>query len=107
MAVKPISQTKFDSYHPARTPIAEVVCEETDWYADDAGNVIGAVVRDRTDNDWGYVILGRDEHGHFRCFDQKASIQEKRTARTELIAAMSKVEASGQMEFPQHDDLVP
>ena len=107
MAIQHISRSQFDSYKPARSAMAQVMAEETDWYADDAGNIIGAVIRDRTDNDWGYVILGRDERDHFRCFDVQSSIDTERAARTQLLGAMAKVEASGKKEFPQHDDFVP
>ena len=106
MAINRISQDEFDSYKPARSPMASVMSEETDWYADDAGNVIGTVFRDRTDNDWAYVVMGRDERGNFRCFEIEASIATEGGARDQLRAAMRKVEASGQTEFPQGDDFV-
>jgi hypothetical protein len=51
MAINRISQDGFNSYNPARSAMAAVMTDETDWYADDAGNVIGTVFRDRTDND--------------------------------------------------------
>ena len=81
--------------------------EETDWYADTNGNIIGMVFRDRTDNDWAYVILGRDERGHFRCFDIETCVATEGGARAGLVAAMKTVEASGQTEFPQDDDFLP
>jgi len=40
--------------------------EEVEWVADLLERVLGAVVRDRIDNDWSYAVLGRDEHGIFR-----------------------------------------
>ena len=107
MAINRISQDGFNSYNPARSTMAAVITDETDWYADDAGNVIGTVFRDRTDNDWAYIIMGRDERGNFRCFALKASITTEGASRDQLLAPMRKVEASGQTEFPRGDDLVP
>jgi hypothetical protein len=107
MAIQRISRSDFDGYKPVRAEMTESVTEETDWYQDTNGNIIGAVFRERTDDDWGYVILGRDERGHFRCFDIEACVATEGGARTSLIAAMKKVEATGQTEFPQEDDFIP
>jgi hypothetical protein len=51
--------------------------------------------------------MGRDERGNFRCFALKASITTEGASRDQLLAAMGKVEASGQTEFPRGDDFVP
>ena len=95
MGIKNISQDEFDSYEPVRATITRFLVEEIGWYVDTHGNIIGAVLRDRTDNDWGYVILGRDEKGNFRCFDLEASIETEDSARKKLTAAMVKIGASG------------
>jgi hypothetical protein len=107
MAINRISRDEFNSYNPARSPMAAVMTDETDWYADDAGNVIGTVLRDRTDSDWAYIIMGRDERGNFRCFALEASIAAEGASRDQLLAAMRKVDASGQIEFAQGHDFVP
>lgn len=103
MAINQITQDDFDAYAPQRSPMAQVMAEEVEWYADDRGIIIGTVFRDRTDNDWAYIILGRDEHDSFRGFKLDASLENIAEARRKLLVEMTAIEASGQTEFPQGD----
>lgn len=66
MAIRSLSRKKFDTNKPSRSPILEQTIEEVEWFADDGGNVIGVLARDRTDKDWSIAVLGRDERGKFR-----------------------------------------
>lgn len=81
--------------------MAESIGEEVEWYADDAGNIIGIVVRDRIDNDWLYVIMGRDQEGAFRAFKTDVELPTREEARKQLQEAMREIEASGETVFPQ------
>jgi hypothetical protein len=76
MAINSISREEFDAYQPARTPNIEALVEEVEWFADDRGVIIGALARDRTDNDWSFVVLGRDERGAFRAIEFDVSIED-------------------------------
>ena len=107
MAIDRISRHEFDGYKPTRYAISESTLEETDWYSDANGNIIGSVFRDRTDNDWGYVIFGLDERAHFRGIALESCVATEGGARNSLLAAMKTIEASGQTEFPQDDDSIP
>ena len=39
-------------YDPARLPESEEVFQETEWFADDGGVVIGLIAIDKADKDW-------------------------------------------------------
>ena len=66
MAIKPLSKTRFDAFCYARSPYASYLSEEVEWYADEKENVLGVVAHDKVDNDWAFVVLGRDERCQFR-----------------------------------------
>jgi hypothetical protein len=95
MEIRAISRAQFDEFKPYRHAEAEGLFEETDWFVDEAGVVIGLVAREQADDDWSFVILGRDQHGTFRAFENDAGIAGRDAARERLIAAMEQTLASG------------
>lgn len=103
MAIISITQSEFDAFKPSRSPLIASITEEVEWYADSARTIIGAVSYDKTDSDWSYVILGRDERRSFRAIQAQSAIEDRETAKTQLQQAMAKVEASGQTVFWQAD----
>ena len=104
LAIKLISLRQFDAFEPTRVPIAGVAWEELEWFADDAGNVIGVLTHDLKDDDWGYALLGRDSNGVFRAIENDVSIERQNYARTRLIAEMERVSGTGRAVFPQGDE---
>lgn len=60
MPAHPITRDEFDAYQPLRAPDSERLYEEVEWFADEMGNIIGSIIRDRTDDDWSWVMMGRD-----------------------------------------------
>jgi hypothetical protein len=59
------------------------------------------VIRDKVDNDWGYVVLARDEHFHFRAIEVESSLQTRDQARMDLQTKISELLAEPQRIFPQ------
>lgn len=74
---------------------------EDGWFSDETESFLGVVVWDETDQDWGYVILARDEHFRFRAIDTGVSIESRDIARSELQLAIAKLLARQQRIFPQ------
>jgi hypothetical protein len=101
MGIRPVSRIEFDEYDPARLPESEEIFEETEWFADDGGTVIGLIALDKVDKDWFIGVLGRDERGTFRAIDVESSIESIDAARLQLIAMMEKLVATGRAVFPQ------
>jgi len=73
----------------ARLPGAGIVAEELEWY--EAGNerFLGLLLRDRTDNDFGYSLLARDRLRRFRAVKFAHSFPSKKAARTALTAGLA------------------
>ncbi len=103
MAIKRITKVEFDRFDPARNPMMVKLATEMSWFSDTAGNVIGTVMLDKTDGDWNWVALGRDERGAFRAVEVQASLANQPTAEKELVSKMTELEHSGATIFPQGD----
>jgi len=103
--IKTISKPRFDVLTLSKHPMATIMAEEVEWYADVNENVLGSVIRDRTDNDWNYVILGRDERGLFRWINGNVSFAEIGEARKELLQKIEQYAHDGKSVYPQHDSI--
>lgn len=103
MAVIRLSKARFDALTYMRHPFAFVVAEEVEWFSDTDERVLGVLLRDRTDNDWNFNLLGRDERGLFRYIEGKSSYDSRTVARDGLIACLAAHSATGKYEFPQGD----
>ena len=98
-----MSKARFSALTYARHPFAFLVAEEVEWFSDPDERVLGVLLRDRTDNDWNYVLLGRDERGLFRYIKGDGSIEGRTDARNALLKQLQEQSATGQYEFPQGD----
>ena len=101
MATKSISQARFDALCFSRRPGTKYYGEEREWYADENENVLGVVILDRTDEDWLYVVLGRDELARFRAIDQEINFRTDVEARIAAHKKMDEYSLAGETIFPQ------
>jgi len=99
--IRLISRSEFDEFEPAGFEGAEWVAKEVEWYVDQAENILGIVTFDYADEDWGYVILGRDERGQFRGIDTEISVTTRAEAHQLLLDKMTDIHDSGDTVFPQ------
>jgi hypothetical protein len=87
---KRISRTLFDPLAiGTRLSFTRVVSEECSWWSDLDGQVLGAVVFDKTDQDYGWIMLIRDLAGRFRCVDLEVSLPSERIATARLRLAIA------------------
>lgn len=100
-AIRQLSRDEFDEHKPSRGPLSALTGEEREWYADDRDIVIGVLVLDKIDNDWSYIILGRDRRKKFREIDVQVSIRDKTKAREKLMNSLERLAKSGKSVFPQ------
>jgi hypothetical protein len=102
--VKEISKERFNAYVSwTRAPIAQEMSRELEWFADLDEKVLGVVALDYTDRDFGFVALGRDEKGRFRCIDVETSYQSRSDARRQLFKSIKEHRQTGDSVFPQGD----
>ena len=88
MALKEISQEKFEEYNFTRHPALIGIAEEVRWFSEDDANIIGTTLIDKIDNDWSYVIMAKDADGEYRFTDGKVSINSEELASNELMDKM-------------------
>ncbi|STX41495.1 Uncharacterised protein [Legionella donaldsonii] len=99
---KKISKKQFDAYCYCRR-LSSQLFEEIEWYSFFENRILAVIVRDFIDDDYGYVILGRDENRLFRCIDlsKKFSVSAD-ICREELLSIIhSQYESSVQDCYPQ------
>jgi ribosomal protein L30 len=102
--IEPLSRRRFDGLAGyARDPIVKTLFEELEWFATPGERVVGTLVRDYTDNDFGWVILGRDEHLRFRAIDVNHSLLTSDAARDQLLARMVAQNAGSDKSYYQGD----
>jgi hypothetical protein len=86
-----------------RTPTADLVGKELEFFSNRTETLIGVLIKDRFDRDFGFVVLGRDLKGRFRCIDVWASMT-RTEARHALFTSLRKHTDSGATVFPQDDE---
>lgn len=101
LPIESLLKHEFDALRPARHVTTPTVAVEKEWFADRQRILLGSLLLDRTDEDWVYVVLGRDQLGTFRWIDGEVSIEDRDEARERLLAKMLKTLESGQRVFPQ------
>jgi len=93
-----------EQFHRARGHAAadpSPLLEEHGWFMDESGALLGVIVRDKVDDDWGYVILGRDREFVFRPIVMEAGRSERGQACAELQQGMAEILSYPQRIFPR------
>lgn len=78
--------------------------EELEWYADDNERVVGVLIRDMTDDDFGGVVLGRDKVRRFRAIGISNFSVSKEAAREFLREKMELWSKRPDEELRQGDE---
>lgn len=101
---KRLSPERFNAFVTwTRSPVAPNVGEEVEHFASKDERVLGAVVRDLADGDFGYVVLGRDTKQRFRAIETVVSLAH-REARAALLKRLKVHCEAGSTVFPQGDE---
>jgi hypothetical protein len=89
----------------ARHPNITLFTQEIDWFAGSDERVLGTLVWDRIDDDFGWVVFGRDSASRFRAIKVNASHPSADEAYDALMAAMRDAAAQPDEAFHQGDEL--
>ena len=80
-----INKNKFNIYMLfTRNPFVNFFAQEIAYYSNENNSMLGVLLRDKTDNDYNYVLLARDENKQFREFETKVSFETKEIAIEKL-----------------------
>jgi hypothetical protein len=105
-----ITKHQFDAFCYARQPLvqARVIAEEVAWFKVFNKKLIATIIFDKTDEDYGYVILGRDSRQIFRAIEVSSTFfPTQEEAHIDLKQCISKYENDGRDIYPQDDEASP
>lgn len=99
-----MTRERYNAYVAwTRSPIVNDIGDELEFFSSADETLIGVLIKDLADRDFGYVVLGRDRKGRFRCIDVNASLR-KTEARHALFASVKRHLAEGRTIFDQGDE---
>ncbi|MGA7509473.1 MAG: hypothetical protein WBW72_14345 [Erwinia billingiae] len=103
--VKKIRSERFNAYVDwTRLPTIEIMSKELEWYCGPREYLLGVLILDKTDQDFGGVVLARDLSGRYRFIDGFADIDAINSARAKLKKLMRKHIKENVTVFPQGDE---
>jgi len=108
VAARALSEIRFNALAGyTRDPRLVRVAQEFEWLATDDERVIGVLVWDRHDHDFGWIALGRDEREQFRAVEVNSTLATADEARAQLVAAMDRLQAGPPEDLLQGEDGPP
>src|SRR3546814_10001999 len=85
-----LSRRRFEALAAyTRLPSILLFIKELAWFATADERLIGVITEDRQDQNFGWVVLGRDERMRYRAIDQNASLPSVEASRDQMFAAMA------------------
>lgn len=103
--IKTISFARFNALGGyARAPEAWLTFEELEYFETSSGNVIGIATKDHTDQDFGGLVLAKDQMLRFRCVNVEVSYITPEKAKEKLFADMGAADLVQDEEHYQGDD---
>lgn len=101
-----LTRIQFDAYCYCRMPLARFTAEEIEWYSLFNNKLLAAIIRDTTDGDFNFVILGRDARKLFRSIDLGHEFYPTPSQARESLAIYLGVQYSGNVKdiYPQGDE---
>ncbi|HXK39439.1 MAG TPA: hypothetical protein VJ837_01240, partial [Candidatus Paceibacterota bacterium] len=107
--MQPISQLRFNALAGyARHPQTAVYADELGWFEHANERVLGVLIRDRTDGDYGGVVLARDELLQYRWTTMSRWEPGQRRAKARLRQALEQASMAPDEEHHQgHERVVP
>jgi hypothetical protein len=90
-------------------PLVRYTAEEIEWYSLFNNKLLGVVLRDVTDDDFGFIILGRDTRRLFRWIDGGPKFYATPNEAREALAIHLHKKYSGSIDsiYPQGDEAEP
>lgn len=86
--LRPLARRRFEALAGyTRDPKILELVEEIEWYATPDERLLGVIVHDRMDYDYGWVVLARDERLRFRAIDVGSSLATREITREQLLDA--------------------
>lgn len=92
MSIRAIDEEDFETF-VSRSPLAPV--REYAWYRSDTLSLVGVLIQDLIDKDWGYLVFSPGGEGNYEPIEIKSSIETQHEANRLLYSKMVDIEATG------------
>lgn len=103
--MKPISLVRFNALAGyCRKPGTLLLGEELKWFEHGGEQILATLVRDRTDDDFAGMILGRDRKGRFRWIDSTKFYSSQRLAEAILRRKMERLALASDKKYYRADE---
>lgn len=99
LAISSISSERFMASCGFGVSDFNPLIEEQGWFADDTNSFFGMVLRDKVDENWGYMVLARDQAFRFQAIEFPMGFQSRGQARNELQLKIEELLTSPQRVF--------
>lgn len=100
--LKEISKRKFDALCYVRDDQSfDLMGEEIKWFQSSDRKLLANIIKDYQDQDYGYIILGRDERKVFRCIDVGRFFSTEKMAMEDLNTYIKRYIDDGKTIYPQ------
>jgi HJR/Mrr/RecB family endonuclease len=76
MEITEITEEEFSNFNLDKNPNIGIFLERY-WFKNNNENLLGTVVFDRYDDDWAYIILGKEDDGIYRALYLRHSLVEE------------------------------
>lgn len=104
MIVTELDSRRFDALASyARNPAVRSISREFAWYASHDERVLGVLLLDLVDNDYTWLVMGRDEALRYRACDLECSLETQDEAYSRLMDAMARYSIAPDSVFHQGD----
>ncbi len=106
--MREITKKQFDAYCYSRQPLVRAYSHEVAWFEAAERKLLAFIIFDRTDSDFGHIILGRDARNLFRCINvSKEFFSTPEEAYADLEKDIAPYINDGQDFYPQGDEAEP
>jgi len=104
---KSLTRRQFDAYCYCRMPLVRFTTEEIEWYSLFENRLLGIVLRDVNDDDYGFIILGRDKMRLFRWIDGSTEFYPSPAEARKSLARKLNNHYLGKVQdvYPQDDEV--
>jgi len=103
--IREITRRQFDAYCYVRNPFLRTFSDEAAWFEAFDRKVLGVIVVDYIDGDYGHLVLGRDKRNIFRPIKlPEQFFDDISDAKKSLIDAFKEFENDGETHYPQGDE---
>jgi hypothetical protein len=84
VAIGAIKRDEFHAKGGFRFLVPNPFGDEYGWFSDETDSFLGVVIQDKSDRDWGYVVLARDDYFEFRAIETKFGFPNRGKAVSSL-----------------------